>query len=102
MNLRLASCVRSPKDADDRAAFEQRQIQRDGWDVAARESDHEIAAVPAHAANALFGQIRTYRVVHDVHSATIGEPCDRFLDCRRPIVEPRIRTVIRCERKLFL
>jgi len=73
MQSGLASHMRAPEHTDDGATLEQRQVQRDRRDAAAREADDEIAAVPAHRTNNLLGSVGAHRVVGDVEAAIAGK-----------------------------
>src|SRR5690606_15641835 len=53
--LRVATREGAPERADQRAALEQREIERHLRDVAGGEADDEVAAVPADRAEGRFG-----------------------------------------------
>ena len=73
IDLRLLHGKASPEHADQRAALEQRQVKRNFGDRAAGETDHQITAIPGHAANRRLGVIATDRVVDHIHALAAGQ-----------------------------
>ena len=71
--------------ADQRAAFQQRQVERYRRDFPAGEADDQVAAVPRHAAYDLLGIIRADRVVGDVDAATLQQRALRWRGSSTPL-----------------
>src|SRR5581483_11481314 len=69
--LGLVACERAPKHADDRAAFEQREIERDLRNVTRGEPDDEKTPVPRHVAQRRLGIRSANRIVDDIHAAAL-------------------------------
>ena len=102
VHLRLAPRVRAPEHADQRAAFQQRQVERNRRDLAARETDHQIAAVPRHAAHDLLGVVRADRIVGNVDTAIAGELHHFRLDRVLRVIEDGVRAVTFGEFQFFV
>ena len=67
--LRLAAREVAPEDADDRASFQQREVERNLRDLAGREADDEQAAAPGDRSQRRLGVRPADRVVDDVDAA---------------------------------
>src|SRR5690349_25067183 len=71
--LWLAGDKRTPEDADNRAAFEQWEIERDTWNLACREANHQEPAIPGDTAQRRLGVVAAYRVINNIHPIAAGE-----------------------------
>ena len=69
----------SPENADDLAALQQGQVQRNFRDVASSKADDEVAPVPAHRPQRSFGVISANGVVDDVGPIFTGQFFDASL-----------------------
>src|SRR5882757_8909728 len=58
----------APKHADDLAAFQQNEIQRNQWDARGK-SDHQEASLPGDRAQRCFGIVAAHGVIDDIRSA---------------------------------
>ena len=74
--LRLAAREVAPEHADDRASFQQREVERNPRDVAGREPDDEQAAAPGGRSQRRLGVRPADRVVDDVDAAAAGDRLD--------------------------
>ena len=83
----FACSERAPEYADNGAAFEKRQIERDARYVSCREADNQETAIPCHAAQGRFGVIAAYRVEGDVDAITCGERLHALLEVLGAVVD---------------
>ena len=66
MPIALPSDERAPEDADDVAALEEREVERNLRDLAGGEADDEEAALPRHRTQRGLAVRAAHRVVDDV------------------------------------
>src|SRR5204863_8764256 len=97
---RLAHRERAPEHADDLAALQQYEIERDLRDVARGEADHEVAALPCGAAQRDLGVRAADRIVDDVDATAAGERFDPFLEVLAAVIDRFGGTVRAAEREL--
>ena len=67
--------VGAPEDADDLAALEQRQVQRNFRNTRG-EADDQVAAFPRQRAHGGFGIIATDGVIDHIHAVTARQLLD--------------------------
>ena len=68
----------APKNSDDGAALQQRQVQWDFRDFTGRESNDQITSIPAYAAQRRLGEFAPYRVINNVSAFVTRQLFDAF------------------------
>ena len=91
MAFRVALDERAPEHADDVAAFEQREIERDLRDLAGRKADHQKAPLPGDRAQRGFGVRPADRIVDHVGALAAGDAAQRLLQVFLRVVDRRRR-----------
>src|SRR5690349_13753917 len=99
---RFAHRERSPEHADDLAALEQHEVERDLRDLAGREADDEVAALPRDAAQRGLRERAADRVVHDVHAVALRQLLEPLLEILLAVIDAVLRAVLATERELVL
>src|SRR5215831_3475438 len=85
--LRLAGVEAPPEDADDRAAFEEWQVERNPWDLAGGEANHEVAPIPGRATQRWLRVAAADRVHHNVDALAAGQLLDALLEVFADVVD---------------
>ena len=96
----LAHRERAPEHADDLAALEQHEVERNLRDVAGGEADDEVAALPGDAAQRRLGERAADRIVDDVDAVAAGERLDALLEILVRVVDALVGAVLAAEREL--
>ncbi len=91
---RLVLGERAPEDADDGAAFEQREVERDTGNVARREADDQEAAIPGDAAQGGFRVVATKRVDDHVNAVAAGKGLYAFSEVLVGVVDDVVCAVL--------
>src|SRR5262249_58030959 len=100
--LGLPSDERAPEDTDDVAAFEQRQVERDGGDLAGGEADDQEPSFPRSRSQRQLAVWATHRVVDDVGSDTSGELADARLQIFGCVIDRLRRSVLAAQLELVV
>src|SRR5262249_14985995 len=100
--LWLAPRELAPEHADDRAAFQQREIERDPRNVAGREADDEQATTPGERSQRRLRIRAAYRIVHDVDAAAAGQRGDLFAQIAGAVIDRFVGAVRAADRELLV
>src|SRR5205085_12595283 len=100
--LRLAPREVAPEDADDRCAFEKREIERQLGKLAGGEADDQEPAAPGERAERGLAVRPADRVVDHVDAAPLGERLDPLAQILDGIVDRRICAVLAAHGELLL
>src|ERR1700724_3519462 len=73
LTLRIALRPAAPQDAADVAALEQDQVERNFWNRAGGEADHQITSLPAERAQRRLRIVAADRVVDHVNAVGAAE-----------------------------
>ena len=93
MTRGFAACECTPENADNLAAFEEREIERNFRNGAGGKTNNEIAPFPIGCTQRGFGIVTTDRVINDVGTLASRQ----FLDLVR---ERLLLVAIKCARRI--
>src|SRR5205807_7917913 len=90
----FACSERAPEYADNGAAFEKWQVERNARDVSCREADDQETTVPGYAAQGSLGVIAAYRVENDIDAIARGKRFHAFLEVLGTVVDYLVRAML--------
>ena len=102
MALRIALDERAPEHADDVAALEQREIERNLRDLAGRKADHQEAPVPGDRAQRRLRIGAADRIVDHVHALAAGDAAQRLLQVLLRVVDRLVGAALAAEGELVV
>src|SRR5262249_54365498 len=89
-----------PEHANDRAAFEEWQVERNPWNFASGEANHEVAPIPGHATQRRFRVAAADRIYHHVDALAAGQLLDALLEVFARVVDRDVCPVLATNRQL--
>src|SRR5262245_53249600 len=91
--LRLLAHPRSPEHAEDGAALQQHEIERQFWNVSGGKSDDEVAALPGERAQRRLAVAAAHWIEHDVDAVLAADALERVAQLLPFIVHQLMRPV---------
>src|SRR5690242_9104029 len=99
MPVRIALDKRAPEHADNVAAFEQREVERDFWNLAGGKTDDQKPPLPRDRAQRRLGVRAADRIIDHVRAFAAGAAPQRVLEVALSVVDDLIGAVLlgKCE-----
>src|SRR4051794_8160448 len=92
----------APEDTDQRTLLEKKEVQRDFWDFAGRETDHEMPPEKGKAAQRRFRQRPAHWIVNGVHALAIGDFLDPLAQIFAGVIDRFVRPIGAAEGELVV